>query len=91
MLFDLQTDPDEFHDLAKGDAHHEELDRLYGMLAQWGRRMSQRVTKSEQDILAMRGGSRRKGIFTYLADGSEVPAELIERYKGPARQKYTND
>ena len=91
MLFDLKADPEEFHDLAKGTDHQAEIDRLYEHLASWGRRMSQRVTKSQQDILAMRGGSRRKGIFTYLADGSEVPAELIERYKGLARQKYTND
>ena len=91
MLFDLKADPEEFHDLAKGTDHQAEIDRLYEHLASWGRRMSQRVTKSQQDILAMRGGSRRKGIFTYLADGSEVPAELIERYKGPARQKYTNE
>ena len=91
MLFDLKADPEEFHDLAKCTDHQAEINRLYEHLAGWGRRMSQRVTKSEQDILAMRGGSRRKGIFTYLADGSEVPAELIERYKGPARQKYTNE
>ena len=91
MLFDLQTDPDEFHDLAKGDAHHEELDRLYGMLAQWGRRMSQRVTKSEQDILNMRGKSMRKGILPFLYDGSEVPDELIEKYCGPVRQQHADD
>ncbi len=44
MLFDLATDPEEFHDLAKGDAHQSDIERLYGHLADWGRRMSQRVT-----------------------------------------------
>ncbi|MDF3415917.1 sulfatase-like hydrolase/transferase [Sulfitobacter sp. M57] len=91
MLFDLQNDPDEFEDLAKGDAHGEVLDRMYGMLAQWGRRMSQRVTRSEQDIIAMRGASGRKGILPFLYDGSEVPEELTETYRGPVRQTYTSD
>lgn len=91
MLFDLQNDPDEFEDLAKGDAHGEVLDRMYGMLAQWGRRMSQRVTRSEQDIIAMRGASGRKGILPFLYDGREVPEELTETYRGPVRQTYTSD
>lgn len=88
MLFDLAEDPDEFNDLAKGDRHQAEIDRLYGMLAQWGRRMSQRVTRSEDDIKAMRGKSGRKGILPFLYDGSEVDEELTAKYRGPARQKH---
>ncbi len=88
MLFDLLEDPDEFVDLAKGDAHGDQIARLYEMLGQWGRRMSQRVTKSDQDILDMRGKSIRKGILPFLFDGSEVPEDLTEKYRGPARQKY---
>ena len=88
MLFDLHKDPDEFHDLAKGDAHADQIDRLYAMLAQWGRRMSQRVTKSEEDIKAMRGGSLRRGILPFLYDGSEVDAELTAKYRGPVRQDH---
>ena len=38
----------------------------------------------------MRGASLRKGILPFLKDGSEVEAELIEKYKGPARQNYLN-
>ena len=91
MLFDLQTDPDEFHDLAKGDGHGEVLDRMYAMLAQWGRRMSQRVTKSETDIINMRGKTIRKGILPFMYDGSEVPDELTEKYCGPARQLHKDD
>ena len=87
MLFDLETDPDEFHDLAKGDAHQGEIDRLYGCLAKWGRRLAQRVTKSDDDIKAMRGRSQRKGILPFLVDGSEVEDEFTARYRGrtPAR------
>ncbi|MEH6646712.1 sulfatase-like hydrolase/transferase [Sulfitobacter sp.] len=91
MLFDLADDPDEFIDLAKGDSHKPEIDRMYGMLAQWGRRMSQRVTKSEDAIKASRGASGRKGILPFLYDGSEVDEELTLKYVGPARQHHGPD
>lgn len=83
MLFDLQTDPDEFHDLGKGQKHQPEIDRLYGVLAAWGRRMSQRVTRSEADIDGMHGRAVRRGILPFLYDGSEVPEELTVKYRGP--------
>jgi hypothetical protein len=89
MLFDLHNDPEEFHDLAKGDAHQAEIDRLYGYLARWGRRLSQRVTRSEDDIKAMRGRSLRKGILPFMYDGSEVPDDLTEKYRGKAPADYT--
>ncbi|MEM6478669.1 MAG: sulfatase-like hydrolase/transferase [Pseudomonadota bacterium] len=88
MLFDLARDPDEFHDLAKGDAHNADIERLYGHLAQWGRRCAQRVTKSDDDIRTMRGRSARKGILPFLVDGSEVSEELTEAYRGPAERDY---
>ncbi len=91
MLFDLETDPDEFHDLAKGDVHQAEIDRLYDMLAQWGRRMSQRVTKSEDDIKAMRGTSLGKGVLPFMYDGTEVDEKYTVKYRGPARQSYVED
>jgi len=91
MLFDLRSDPHEFEDLAKAGTHREEIDRLYGFLGQWGRRMAQRVTKSETDIMAMRGRSVRRGILPFLADGSEVPSELLEKYTGTARQSFVDD
>lgn len=90
MLFDLETDPDELHDLAKADNHQAQIDRLYGHLATWGRRMSQRVTMSEDDIKAMRGGSLRRGILPFMKDGSEVPDELTEAYRGPVSQDHTS-
>ena len=88
MLFDLETDPEEFYDLAKGDSHKAEVDRLYGHLAKWGLRMSQRVTKSEDDIKAMRGRSLRRGILPFLADGTEVDEELLSKYRGKVKQKF---
>ena len=88
MLFDLETDLEEFYDLAKGDSHKAEVDRLYGHLAKWGLRMSQRVTKSEDDIKAMRGRSLRRGILPFLADGTEVDEEFLSKYRGKVKQKF---
>ncbi|WP_298361885.1 sulfatase-like hydrolase/transferase [uncultured Litoreibacter sp.] len=91
MLFDLQTDPEEFHDLAKTGDHQPQIDQMYDYLAQWGRRLAQRVTKSEDDIKAMRGRSLRRGILPFMVDGSEVSAELTEKYNGPAPGNYLKD
>ena len=87
MLFDLQNDPEEFHDLAKGGEHQAEIDRLYDCLAEWGRRLAQRVTRSDDDIKSMRGTSARKGVLPFLHDGSEVPAEFTEKYRGVAPRR----
>ena len=88
MLFDLQEDPDEFYDLAQTEGHAEELDRLYDLLARWGRRMSQRVTRSEADLAAMRARSLRRGILPFLKDGTEVPPDLTEKYRRPVSQNH---
>ena len=82
MLFDLQEDPQELNDLCKADPPHDVLDKLYQHLATWGRRMSQRVTRSDAEINARRGKSARLGILPFLYDGSEVPEELIQFYRG---------
>ena len=91
MLFDLLEDPQEFHDLAKSETKQIEINRLYENLAQWGRRMAQRVTKSDSQITTARGGSTRRGILPFLVDGSEVPAELTEKYRGTAPHKYVEE
>ena len=91
MLFDLQSDPEEFNDLAKQHGHEDEFARLYEFLARWGRRMSQRVTLSDADIEAMRGRSARRGVLPFLKDGSEVPEELTRAYRGPVARKYLED
>ena len=87
MLFDLKEDPEEYHDLAKGQTHQNEIDRLYVDLGSWGRRLSQRVTKSDEDIVVSRGGSLRRGILPFLADGSEVDPELLKKYTGKVEEK----
>ena len=64
------------------------LARTDEKLARWGRRNAQRVTRSDNDIEAMRGASARKGILPFLVDGSEVPEELTVKYRGPVRQVH---
>ncbi|MEO9777988.1 MAG: sulfatase-like hydrolase/transferase [Sedimentitalea sp.] len=86
MLFDLASDPDEFADLGAEETHAPQIDRMYEHLGHWGRRMAQRVTRSDAEIMAMRGGSMRRGILPFLVDGSEVPDDLTQKYRGPARQ-----
>jgi len=89
MLFDLETDPQEFHDLCKADAPQQVVNQMYGYLNEWARRMSQRVTISDDDIKAVRGRSARKGILPFMKDGSEVPAELTQHYRGHVSQNFT--
>jgi arylsulfatase A-like enzyme len=91
MLFDLESDPNEFVDLAKSYDHQDVIDRLYSYLAEWGRRCSQRVTRSDHDIQNMRGRSVRRGILPFLVDGSEVPEDLTQAYRGPAPARFTDD
>ena len=56
----------------------------FGYLAQWGCRMSQRVTQSDDEIENMRGEAGFKGVLPFMYDGTEVPAPLIKHYVGRA-------
>ena len=89
MLFDLKTDPEEFHDLGAEETYAAVVQRLYGHLHAWGLRMSQRVTRSEGDLETMRGRAARVGILPFLYDGSEVPEALTVKYRGKAGADFT--
>ena len=88
ILYDLAEDPQELRDLGDSPDHGAQIDRLYGCLAEWGRRMAQRVTVSDDDIARRRGASGRRGILPFLVDGTEVPEELTRAYRGPAAQNH---
>ena len=45
------------------------------------------MTKSDEDIVVSRGGSLRRGILPFLADGSEVDPELLTKYTGKVEEK----
>ncbi len=87
MLFDMENDPDEFFDLGADEEHADTVALMYERLGAWGRRMSQRTTRSEQDILNMRLASRRKGVLTGLYDEKEIEPELSVKYRGKAPKR----
>ena len=88
MLFDMHNDPDELNDLGKTNEHAEVIDLMYQRLGQWGRRMSQRVTRSDTEIENMAGRSRRRGILLGVYDGSELDEELLVKYRGSTSENY---
>jgi len=91
MLFDMKSDPEELVDLGDSAKHNDIIELMYERLGQWGRRASQRATKSEQDIKNMRGKSRRKGILLGVVDGSEIDDELRDAIRGKAAVNYTDE
>ena len=80
MLFDLANDPNELHDRGADPACAGERARLEAALAQWGLRLSQRTTRSEQQIRNARGKSARRGILIGVWDEADIPAELWSGY-----------
>jgi arylsulfatase A-like enzyme len=82
MLYDIEADPDEFRDLGADPAQEGERRRLAAALAEWGLRLSQRTTRSEQQMQEARGKSQRHGILVGVWDEGDVPAELWSRYLG---------
>ena len=87
MLFDLAADPDELTDLGADPAYESERQRLMAALHEWGLRQSQRTTRSEHEIMGMRGKSVRKGILIGVWDEKDVPADLWEGYFPPPESK----
>ncbi len=82
MLYDLAADPNEFCDLGADPACDGERRRLAGALAEWGLRLSQRTTRSEEQIRNARGKTQRKGILIGVWDERDVPDELWGAYRG---------
>ena len=82
MLYDLENDPSEFNDIGADPAHEPERRRLAAALAEWGLRLSQRTTRSEQQMKAERGKSQRTGILIGVWDEGDVPDELWSKYRG---------
>jgi hypothetical protein len=85
MLFDRVNDPLEVHDLGADPKFESERERLSAALAQWGLRVSQRTTRSEQQIDNARGKAERHGILIGVWDEADIPAELWNGYLGNKR------
>lgn len=82
MLFDMQSDPQEFHDLGADPDYAAERERLEAALSEWAMRQSQRTAISEQQILSARGKSQRKGILIGVWDETDIPQDLWSAYRG---------
>lgn len=80
MLFDMDNDPQELNDLGADPAFEAERQRLDAALRHWQFRLSQRTTRSEAQIKAMRGRSLRRGVLIGVWDEADVPEELWSGY-----------
>ncbi len=81
ILFDLENDPQELVDLGDSPQHEAVIEELYEHLFAWARRTSQRTTRSEAQLEAMRGASRRRGVMIGIYDENDVPLELTTGYR----------
>ncbi|MGB0968209.1 MAG: sulfatase-like hydrolase/transferase [Halocynthiibacter sp.] len=93
MLFDMDTDPDEYVDLGQSDDHADIITLMYDRLGQWGRRMSQRVTMSDAQIIPRQGKTPGGGVGIFIGhhEANDVPEEARAKYMGTALKDYTND
>jgi arylsulfatase A-like enzyme len=89
MLFDLANDPQELTDLGASPAHADIRAHLYNHLDHWARRPAQRTTRSEQQLIKMRTGSRGKGVVLGIYDETEADAHLTIKYRGRKATKMT--
>ncbi|MCT8162090.1 sulfatase-like hydrolase/transferase [Pseudoruegeria sp. SHC-113] len=83
MLFDLKNDPDELRDLGRSADHAGVRAEMYGHLHHWARRMSQRLTVSDAQIMARRSGGS-SGVLLGVFDEADVPLEESAAYRGKA-------
>ena len=90
QLFDMQSDPFEYEDLWKSPEHQSIITLMYERLAVWGRRLSQRTTRSDAQIIAERERSRTRGITLGIYDESELPLPFTQFYRGKPRPDPTD-
>ena len=84
MLFDRSIDPDEFEDRGADPAYADVRAMMAKRLAGWARRMAQRTTMSDKDIIAGRGKADGKGILIGAVEEDDVDARFLARYIGKA-------
>ncbi len=82
ILFDLEADPEELVDLGESEAHADVIAGMYDKLFEWTRRVSQRTTRTEEQLIEMRTRLRRRGVVLGVYDENDVPLELTSSYRG---------
>lgn len=88
MLFDTETDPNEFIDLGTSPDHASEITRLMGLLNDWARRPAQRTTISKDAIVKGRGKTRRVGIIIGAVSPEELAPDLRAMISGKPEKDY---
>ncbi|MFT5391383.1 MAG: arylsulfatase A-like enzyme [Gammaproteobacteria bacterium] len=78
MLFDRDNDPGELEDLGDDPAYADIRAAFAEKIARWARRLSQRTTISDDQILARRGRSAQRGIFIGYWDEAELPDDVAQ-------------
>jgi hypothetical protein len=81
----MKEDPFEYVDLGESAAHGDIIARMYDRLATWARRLSQRTTRSDAQIVAERGRSPTRGITLGVYDEDDVPCAMTRFYRGKPR------
>lgn len=78
MLYDLETDPDEFTDLGAMKQFRPEIDRLMARLFEWATQHHTRVTRSDLDIENIGGSEFQYGIrIGFWDEAEEAEAEAL--------------
>jgi arylsulfatase A-like enzyme len=77
MLFDLETDPQELHDLGADAAHQDQLDRLGALHFEWSRQHHSRITRSAEIVEKMTDENEPPGIVIAFWDQDEAEASGI--------------
>ena len=89
QLFDMQDDTLEYVDLGESEAHADVIAMMYDRLATWARRLSQRTTRSDAQIIAERGRSPTRGITLGVYEEDSIPAPMTQFYRGKPRPDPT--
>ncbi|MBZ0162873.1 MAG: sulfatase-like hydrolase/transferase [Notoacmeibacter sp.] len=88
MLFDMLEDPNELRDLGTDPAHEATRQLMYARLGEWGRRNSQRTTRSDAEIGEYRLQSGDKGVILGAWDVGDVDTRDASRYLGKAGKRH---
>lgn len=88
ILFDLQNDPNELVDLGESVEHVDIVTAMYEKLFSWTRRISQRTTRSEEQLQEMRQSMRRRGVVLGVYDENDTQLELTVAYRGRTANNY---
>ena len=63
QLFDLETDPQELHDLGRDPGYVTTREQLRSQLFDWMARRKRRVTMSDEDVVRATHAHKRAGVF----------------------------